>query len=225
VAVYAIDGLQETLVFSGTIINSWGIYTGMPEVYLNIESQGWYFSQITPAQRTTITADTSIVSVMEQLANNLGAVFEDNGVSGTVRAGQTLSGSYKDQAFAMAQQYRNRFTMYLDNSSASAITIGTLAISPPNVPRGGSVPIISSSTGLMDYPVFNGYGVLFDTYFNPGIKFGGSVEIQSSIPKASGIWNVNSMAHILESQTPGGQWKTTVNCWNISGSIVLPEGD
>ena len=42
---------------------------------------------------------------MQQIATNLGMNFENNGVTGTVRSGQTLSGSYVDQARTMAQTY------------------------------------------------------------------------------------------------------------------------
>src|ERR1700743_2265821 len=36
VQVFAIDGTQSTLVFSGNIVTAWGNYDNMPDVYLNI---------------------------------------------------------------------------------------------------------------------------------------------------------------------------------------------
>lgn len=206
VSVYAIDGDQETLVFQGNIVNAWGIYVGMPEVYLMIEAQNNYLGQITSPSptRTTFTSATTIATVMQNLANSLGVQFENNGVTGTVKKGQTLSGSYVDQVRTMAQTYG--FSYFLDPAS------DTLAITPLNTPRQTqSVPLVSAQTGLQNYPIFNGYGVQFDTLFNPAILFGGTVEVQSAIPKANGSWMVVQMAHQLESQTPGGQWKSTVN--------------
>jgi hypothetical protein len=204
--VYAIDGAQETLVFQGNIVNAWGIYAGMPEVYLTVEAQNNYLGQITSPSptRTTLTAATTIATVMQQLAASLGVNFENNGVTGTVRAGQTISGSYVDQVRTMAQTYN--FLYFFDPAS------NTLAITPLNNPRQTqSVPVVSAETGLMGYPIFNGYGVQFDALFNPAILFGGTVEVQSAIPKANGTWMVVQMAHQLESQTTGGQWKSTVN--------------
>jgi hypothetical protein len=223
VAVYAVEGPgQEVLVFSGNIVNAWGIYTGMPDVFLTVEARGFYFAQLTPSQRTTIKTNTDIATVMEQLANNLGMIFENNGVTGTVRAGQTLSGSWLDQANQMADAYRDRFTLYRDTSTASLSTIGTLAITPPNVARPGGTPVVNPRSGLIGYPAFNGYGgILFDTYFNPAIKFGGQVEIQSAIPKASGKAYVSSLSHDLESQTPGGRWRSTVTAYSTQGAAAL----
>jgi len=206
VQVYAVDGTQETLVFQGNIVNAWGIYAGMPEVYLMVEAQNNYLGQITSPSptRTTLTTVTTIATVMQQLATSLGVNFENNGVTGTVRTGQSLSGSYVDQVRTMAQTYN--FSYFFDPTS------NTLAITPLNNPRPTqSVPLVSAQTGLIGYPIFNGYGVQFDTLFNPAILFGGTVEVVSSIPKANGTWMVVQMAHQLESQTPGGQWKSTVN--------------
>lgn len=206
VSVTTVDGTQETLVFQGNIVNAWGIYAGMPEVYLMVEAQNNYLGQITSPDptRTTITAATTIATVMQNLASSLGVQFENNGVTGTVKEGQTLSGSYVDQVRTMAQTYN--FSYFFDPTS------DTLAITPLNTPRQTqSVPLISAQTGLQGYPIFNGYGVQFDALFNPAILFGGTVEVQSAIPKANGSWMVVQMAHQLESQTPGGQWKSTVN--------------
>jgi len=206
ISVSAIDGDQETLVFQGNIVNAWGLYAGMPEVYLTVEAQNNYIGQITSPSptRTTITSSTTIATVMQNLADSLGVQFENNGVTGTVKAGQTLSGSYVDQVRTMAQTYN--FSYFFDPTSS------TLAITPLNTPRQTqSVPLISAQTGLQSYPIFNGYGVQFDTLFNPAIIFGGTVQVQSAIPKANGTWMVVQMAHQLESQTPGGQWKSTVN--------------
>lgn len=207
VEVYAIDGPVETLVFQGNIINAWGIYAGMPEVYLTVEAQNNYLGQIAPATptRTTITDATTVESVMQQISKNLGMTFKNNGVVGTVRVGQTLSGSYVDQARAMAQTYG--FSMFMDPAT------NTLSITPQNMPLANpqGVPLVSAETGLMNYPIFNGYGVQFDTLFNPAIEWGASVQVQSAIPKATGTWMVVQMSHQLESWTPGGQWKTTVN--------------
>ncbi len=206
VEVYAIDGAQETLVFQGNIVNAWGIYAGMPDVYLMVEAQNNYLGQISspnPA-RTTLTSSTDIATVMQQIANSLNVNFENNGVTGTVKAGQTLSGSYVEQVRTMAQTYN--FSYFFDATS------NTLAITPLNTPRKTqNVPLVSSQTGLIGYPLFNGYGVQFDTLFNPAILFGGTVEVSSAIPKANGPWMVTQITHRLESQKPNGQWKSTIN--------------
>ena len=70
---------------------------------------------------------------------------------------------------------------------------------------------MSAQSGLISYPLFNGYGVQFDTLFNPAILSAEVVQVQSAIPKANGMWMVVQITHTLESRTPGGQWKSTIN--------------
>lgn len=227
IAVFAVDGTIEYPVFYGNIVMAWGVYSGMPDVYLMIQAQGGYYLQVTPASRWTIPANTTIASVMQRLATEGGMSFENDGVTGTVVKGQTLWGSYIDQIRQMASTYRNQFWWYFDCSGGSSSSIGTLAIVPPNTARPGPAPIISRDTGLMNYPQFYGYGVgvQFSTLFNPGIRFGGAVQIQSSIPKANGLRYVVSVSYDLESVTPGGSWQANVNTvWTKGQAVITSPG-
>jgi hypothetical protein len=48
------------------------------------------------------------------------------------------------------------------------------------------------------------------TMFNPSIKIGGQVQVQSSILPPSGKYTVVQISHSLESITPDGQWFTHI---------------
>ncbi len=204
VQVTAIDGTQETLVYSGDVLNCWGVYTSMPETYLYIEAQIGYAALVQPTSPLSIAADTTVSTVMQQLATAMGYQFENNGVSGSVPKGTYLGNTLMEQARSLMQAYK--FWMYLESTSPN-----TLAIAPYGTSRSVAAPLISSQTGLEGYPVFNSTGVNFETLFNPAIVFGGPLQMVSSIPKANGTWIAVSLSHQLSSQTPGGPWKTTVN--------------
>jgi len=204
IQVFAIDGTQETLVYNGDVLNSWGVYTSMPDAYLYIEAQIGYAALVQPSDPLSISADTDIDTVMNQIAKAMGYQFENNGVKATVSKGSYFGNTLMEQARSLMQAYK--FWMYLDSTSPN-----TLAIAPYGKARSVAAPLVSAQTGLEGYPVFNSTGVNFETLFNPAITFGGTIQMRSSIPKANGTWIVVSMAHHLSSQTPGGAWKTIAN--------------
>ena len=92
--------------------------------------------------------------------------------------------------------------LYLDDK--------TLAITPPNVPRGGEGPLISPATGLVGYPSFDGHGVALRCLFNPAVTFGGRFKLETDVVRAAGEWIAASISHHLESEKPGGAWFSTV---------------
>jgi hypothetical protein len=51
--------------------------------------------------------------------------------------------------------------------------------------------------------------------YNPAIKIGGLVQVQSAIQIANGKWRVNGLEHKLESLTNNGRWDTELKAsWN-----------
>jgi hypothetical protein len=199
VEVIAIEGLTETFVFSGNIVNAWGDYQGMPDVFLNIQAQSAFFNGIQSAKPTSLKGGVNVAVIMKKLADQMELTFENNGVS-TVIVDPYSSGSLKDQALYYANACN--FDLYIDDK--------TMAITTRNMPRKGAIPIISAESGMVGYPTFDGIGVNFQTLFNPAITFGGSIDIKTDIKQAAGKWVVTSMSHNLESEKPGGAWFSTI---------------
>ena len=195
VQVFAIDGDQETLVFTGNIINAWGDYQSMPDVFLMIQAQAAYFNQLQPVPPTSYSGNVDVATAMSQLASQMGLTFENNGVNVQL-SNQYLPNTALEQAKTLAAAAG--IWLYIDN--------GILAITPSNTPRNKPVAQISAQSGMVGYPTFDGVGVNFKTLFNPSVTFGGSVNIQTDIPQAAGTWIVTSVALKLESEKPGGSW-------------------
>lgn len=208
VEVYAIDGAQETLVFTGNIVNAWGNYQSMPDVFLQIQAQSAYFAQLTPVAPRSYKGQIDVASIMQQIARTMGFTFENNGVQVQL-SDMYLANTGLEQAKTLARAAG--IDLYVDDN--------ILAITPPNVPRGGLIPEISSQTGLVGYPTFDGVGVNFQTLFNPSIAFGGSIKLVTDIKQAAGQWIVTSVAHRLESEKPGGAWFSTVR-GNVNGLAI-----
>jgi len=209
VEVYAIDGTVETLVFAGNIVNAWADYQSMPDVYLHIQAQAAFFNALKAIPPRSFEGGVDVASVMAQIARDLGYTFENNGVM-TQLVDVYLPNTGMEQAKDLARAAG--CDLYLDDM--------ILAITPPNVPRKLIIPLISSASGLVGYPTFDGVGVNFQTLFNPAITFGGSIKLETDVQQAAGEWVVTSVAHRLESEKPGGAWFSNVR-GNQNGLAVV----
>lgn len=208
VEVFAVVGDIETLVFAGNIVNAWGDYQNMPEVFLNIQAQSAFFNQLLSTAPRSFKGGTDVAMIMGQIADDMGLVFENNGVNIQL-ADPYLANTATEQAKELARIAG--CDLYIDDK--------VLAITPRNAPRDGDIPVISASSGLIGYPTFDGVGVNFQTLFNPSVTFGGSIKLETDIERAAGQWVVTSVAHRLESEKPGGAWFSTIR-GNANGLAV-----
>lgn len=209
VEVYAIENDAETLIFAGNIVNAWGDYQAMPDVFLHIQAQSAYFNGLQAVKPISIKGGINVAIVMERIARDMGLTFENNNVDITL-TDVYLANTLKEQALELAKI--GNFTLYIDDK--------VLAITNRYAPRKGFIPEISAQSGLVGYPTFDGIGVNFQTLFNPGVIFGGSVKLTTDIERAAGEWIVTSVAHRLESEKPGGAWFSTIR-GNVNGLAVV----
>ena len=209
VEVFAIDGAVETLVFAGNIVNAWGDYQSMPDVFLHIQAQACFFNGLQAVQPLSIKGGIDVAVVMARIAKDMGLGFENNNVS-VMLTDVYVANTLKEQALELARAAN--LSLYIDDK--------VLAITNKYAPREGMIPEISAQSGLVGYPTFDGIGVNFQTLFNPAITFGGSIKLKTDVKAAEGDWIVTSVAHRLESEKPGGAWFSTVR-GNVNGLAVL----
>jgi hypothetical protein len=198
------NGMQ--VVYSGTIGDAWGEYQGAPETPLNIIGYAGLIEAIKPVGALSFVGATDVASIMQQLAQTMGLAFENNGVQVQL-SNPYLPGTALMQVRSCA---RAAGISYL-------IDRGTLAIWPKGGSRSGDVPLIAPETGLVSYPRFTSNGLELSTEFNPSIKVGGTVQVQSSLPVACGMWTVFRLTHALESETPGGAWFSDLGTYPQNG--------
>lgn len=194
--VYAIDGLQRTLVFSGNIINAWGDYQNQPDVFLMVQAQAAYVNQLKAVPPRSFKGAIDVASVMAQIARDMGYTFENNGVD-VALSDVYLANTGLEQAKELAKIAG--IGLYIDDK--------VLAIVPdPYSPRKSLIPLVSPETGLVGYPTYDGVGVNFKMLFNPSVTFGGLIKLETSIIQAQGQWIVTSVNYDLTSELPGGAW-------------------
>ena len=210
------EGGVMTRVFQGTILNAWPDYRQAPDVFFHVESQAQFYDQINPVPPLSYPGPVAVADIMSGLASAMGLAFENNGVSVQLDRAY-FPGTAIDQARAVAQHAN--IDLYIDGTE--------LAISPKGVPRKGFVPVISTDTGMVGYPVFDKNGITVTTLFNPGVKFGGEIEVvpgvalpQGLIPPSNGRWWANSITHRLDANRPGGAWFTDITATSFGFPVL-----
>lgn len=212
VGIYAsdADGSNKSLVFTGSIWEAKPLFNRQPETPLWIDAYAGLEIAANSTQVVSFTGDADLVTILQQLCTRAGYKFEPNGVSGVSLSRSYLWGAPRDQIMSVLQSVRTRGVMgtFVENQ--------TLAIWPIKGARGGIVPLVKPGTStvpgtLIGYPDYTPTGVDFRCIYNPNIKFGGQVQLETSLPQASGLYNVTSglSAH-LDAQIPGGKWENIV---------------
>ncbi|MGA9869288.1 MAG: hypothetical protein WBQ75_22880, partial [Acetobacteraceae bacterium] len=167
-----------------------------------------------PVPPTSYPGTPDAAVILAGLADQMGYAFENNGVS-VILSQPYFPGTARTQALACAKAAN--IEMFIDDTSQ------TLAIWPKGGNRGGEIPLISKDTGMVGYPAYSGgQQMRVTTLYNPSIRFGGQVKVQSSITPADGEWTVNKITHHLESMMPGGEWFTYLEGYHLGLAPSLP---
>lgn len=194
------------LVFTGLIHNAYVDAANMPQVCFRVFATpaGGYWA-VKPTQPTSKSGPQPVAQMLQQLAQQMGLQFENNGVN-TKLTNPYYPGSAWTQATRMARHAN--IEMVVDR--------GTMAIMPAGQPRQGGAVLISPQTGMVAYPGFREAAVVVKTLFNPAVKVNGLIQVQSDITPACGTWKVFHMVYELESKMPHGRWFQTIEA-NLVG--------
>jgi hypothetical protein len=206
VTVSAGDSVNgQSTVYTGVIFNGWADYASMPNVAFRIMSPIGGYPALQPIPPTTINGAADVATIMSGLAVQAGLGFENNGVNQ-----QFFYPYFPGAALEQIQRVAAKANIHAVIDPAT----NTLVIWPRGGQRGDLIPLISADTGMIGYPTFGegGAGIEVTTVYNPSIRYGTRVQIQSSLPQASQKWDVMSLTHELESMMPGGAWRSKFLC-------------
>jgi len=207
--IYAGEEDPLPVVFSGEVINAYINLQGAPNTPFVVDGQGAFSSNAAIAPATSYRDGVDVARVIEYIATELmGLKFENNGVS-VIMPKQYYPGSPMTQLIAAAYAAGIAWT----------VERGVVAIWPKTGARRASNPlIVSKKTGMIGYPTYTGYGITVKSIFNPAIRFGDRIEVESSLDEkqkllsASGPWNICKLDAELASETPKGPWQMTMEC-------------
>lgn len=196
------DANGMSVVFSGTIYTAWAEYSSAPDVVFNIIAYVGIDIALKPVDALSYPGNANAADIMQTIAQNAGLIFVNNGVSVQL-ANQYLPGTAWQQIKACAAAANINFK----------IESGALTIWPKSTSITASVPVISPDNGMVGYPALSSQGMTVKTVFNPNIVLGGQIDVESSLPMATGKFNVFNYVHNLSSEAPGGPWFTTIDCY------------
>lgn len=193
------DGQSPTVVFTGTIASASMDGQAQPDVGFHVEAYASAFENAKPVQPTSQPGSQDVATLMQTVAQKAGLQFENNGVNVKVQ-NPYLPGTAIQQMHHLADMAG--IERIVDN--------GVMAIWPAGGSRQGGGATISTTfspqTGLVAYPQFNSQGVIFRALWNPGIVYGTTITLQSSMTPACGQWVVYKLEYALACQMPNGPW-------------------
>lgn len=189
-----------TAIFLGAMITAAPEYNGAPDVPFIIEAMSGVIGTLQTSQPRSWRGAVPVATIMQTLAEELGAALENNGVTATVTdmsLGGTTLEKVQNLAFSSGTQF-----WYLPE-------INTLAIAPRGGGRNADPVRIAPDSGLVGWPTrIQTGGVSFTMLFNPYVQHGAPVTLDTSVASCRGTWYISSMTHRLDSETPGGAWHT-----------------
>lgn len=206
VILEADSGNGYVQVFKGTIIEAQPNYKGAPDVSFDLLAVTGYFQKINPAEPRSFPAEAEADVIIGGIVADMGLSFEIQGSLGALAEGAYFWGTLWDQLAQACQTFNADFYVFGDNVLVTEA--GKPGSQQPAV-------VLSRDTGLIGYPCYERSGLLVSAIFDPAFACGTPLEIQSSVPSATGRWYPYSLLHVLESRTPKGQWMSQMQCLRV----------
>jgi hypothetical protein len=191
-----VQGQELGMVFKGDIISAFPDFNSAPDVPFQIEAMAAGWSYQIAESPTSIQGEEDVAKLMEQFAKQAGFSFVNNNVSATVQ-NTTFTGSPVQKAQQLAHEVN--IELLIDDENFTIQNWGE--------PRGDAV-LLGANSGLIGYPTFTQDGVEGRSFYNPKLRLGGQIKLQSIVPKANGYWKLTKLSHSLSAYTTSTQWES-----------------
>ena len=205
------------IVFTGTIQEAWTDFNAAPDVAVDISAVSGTIDATKPVPPTSYAGAVDAATVLSGLAILMGYGFINHGVS-VILSNPYYPGTARDQA--------NRCIDAADIYAVIDDQSHTLEIWPKDgsraQPGNGEIPSISPATGMVGYPGYTEGGIILRTLYNPALRFGGQVQVSSSLPPGNGTWIICRLSHQLESEQPGGAWFSDLEAYRLGDPPIIP---
>ena len=208
-------GKQLQTIFIGDFENAYGEFQNAPTMNLMVKAIAAQHGALMATPATSVDGTEQVAKLMEQWAVEAGCTLENKGVNASVK-NVVYRGSPVDKAKTLAR----------DVGIDLIIDDGKFIITPNGQAVDGNAVLIDPKHGLLGYPAFSNDGIEFNMIFDPNVKIGGLVKIESVVPRASGIWKVTKITTKLEAYVPnGGSWNSSVSAtWGQEESNDAKQG-
>lgn len=201
--------------FIGTIRNAYPDYSNMPDVPFRFECLAGAAENTIPFAASSYTGATSVATILSAIASKMGWGFENSGVNVMI-SNPYLRGTAIEQVRAIAE-HAHINAQLINNVLAiwprygTRVSSTTPLIAPP--PKGG----------LIRYPQYTQQGIKVSSLFDPRITMGGQIQVESSLPSATGTWNVYKVDDLIDCLMPKGLWQCDVWAYNPKSPAPIPQ--
>jgi hypothetical protein len=189
VKVEAGTGDASSVIFEGEITEAWADFNSAPDPEMKIEAESGAYPQILSEDPLSVAGEAGVAGLAEQEANAMGYSFKNEGVTASVRNG-VYTGSPMAKLRAMADE--TGCELIVDDREV-------LLLPGDGSARTGNAVLVNADSGELGYPTFTQDGVSFKCLFNPELKQGGLVRLESVVPKATGTWKITKLSHKISS--------------------------
>lgn len=201
----AIAGMQ--LVFQGNVTSAYVDAQSQPQVAFRVEAQPGAYLNVQSTQPTSVKGQADVAQLMQQLAQQAGLQFQNNGVNIKLR-NPYLPGAIGNQIRTLAHMA----------GIEHIIDRGKLSIWMAGQATGNNI-VISPQTGMVGYPTFNQNSIYVKTIFNPTIQNSQKITVQSDLTPACGTWQVFHVCHEIECQLPKGKWFSIIGATPLQSDV------
>lgn len=188
--------VENTAIFVGYMTSSIANMNSAPNAALVITATANADLQNKVAKPFSVSGPTAVKYVISGICKAAGYSPLINGLDGVMVNNPHYVGSVFDQLQRICD----------DLDVAMSVSPPKIAFWPNKETKDSVRPLISAQYGLIGYPIFSNGGVMLQTQFSSLLTTGRSIQLETSLPHASGIYQLTSVTHELSSWTEGGPW-------------------
>jgi hypothetical protein len=188
--------VEDIAIFTGYMTSSTPNMNLPPNAPLMITATANADLQNKVASPFSFSGSTPVTSVINAICKAAGYTPYIVGLEGKVISNPHYEGSVFDQLRAVCD----------DLNIAMSVAPPSISFWPQESTKDDVKPLISPEYGLIGYPVFSNGGVMFQTQFSTLLTTGRDIELQTTLPHASGVYKLTSVTHELSSWMEDGPW-------------------
>ncbi|HHK9580563.1 TPA: hypothetical protein ACQZIS_001841 [Citrobacter braakii] len=197
----------ETAIFAGYMTSSIANMNAIPNVALMITATANADLQNKPASPFSFNGATPVPDIINAICNAAGYKAYITGLDGLV----VTNPHYEGSIFTQLESLCN------DVNVAMSVAPPSISFWPQDSTRDDVMPFISPKYGLIGYPIFSNGGLMFQTQFSTLLTTGRNVQIETSLPHASGVYKLTSVNHELSSWMNDGPWHSICIAYRVQG--------
>ncbi|WP_459176984.1 baseplate hub protein [Ewingella americana] len=199
--------VENTKVYSGGIYASYANMNGQPETALVFNAIAGLKLKTEAASPFSHSGSVTAYEMLSAICRVYGFGINYPMVNSPVEQNPHYSGSPMDKIRSICEHHNLSYQIF-DN---------VLTVWPKGKAVDDVVPIVSAEYGLIGYPVFSQYGITFQTQYSPLLAQGRDINLETSLPNASGRYSLSVVEHFLSSWTEGGSWHTVCQGYRKAG--------